>query len=177
MIKKLLPIITIISFLLLVSCASNKILSKPEDCTLEFWITDDVTEFDFSDYYFIPGMFGGSMYYGKGYAPTLTDEGYDIRPEYYVIYTLTAYPDYSSKGDFVTDIEITDPAISIYGITCNSSREEFDKVFLDLGCEIEDNGVIHRATYGKTRISFCDYESGRKITISVEVSNRQGIVF
>lgn len=158
------------------SCTYNKVLEKPKETSLEFWITDNVSSFDFTDYNQIDGVFGAKEYYGKGYEPVY-NEIYDIfeKPKHYVIYTLTGYPDCLSKGDYVTGIEITDPAISVYGITCNSSFDEFDSVFTELGCEIESTTYVHTATYKKCSVSFWNYSDIKKIFIKVEVTNKYGV--
>lgn len=170
-----------LSILFTSACTSNKILQRPEDTTLEFWVAEKVSEEDFKGHYSVEGVFGGYIYFGKEYLPNeITEENSQIKPDYCVTYTVTAYPDYSSnngKFDTVTRIEITDPAISVYGITCNSTLDDFDKVFQDLGCKIQDKGIIHIATYGKTQIAFADYEEQEIITIWVEVTNKQGISF
>ncbi len=163
------------------ACGDDPILAKPEDTALEFWITEKVSREDFQEHYCFEGVFGGLIYLGKDYPPPETAEDHSlIFPEHYVQYTVTAYPDYSSnKGifDTVTKIQITDPDVSVYGITCNSSLEEFDKVFTNLGCSIQDKGILHIAKSGKTHISFAKYEEREIITIWVEVTNKQGIDF
>lgn len=120
---------------------------------------------------------GGRQFYGKGYAPVSVDDDHNARPDTYVIYTLTAYLDYSDDGLFVTRIEITDPAVSIYGISCGSSLDEFDRAFQDLGCEIQDNGAWHIAKHGKTKVIFNASDDDRSISVSVEITNRNGIQF
>ncbi len=136
---------------------------------------------DFKNHYSVEGVLGGYVYFGKDYKPNqTTDENSLVQPEHCVRYTVTAYPDYSSNGekfDTVTRIEITDPQVSLYGITCNSTLEEFDNAFMNLGCKIQDKGIIHIATYGKTQIAFDDYEGKETITIWVEVTNKEGIIF
>ena len=50
-----------IAIILLLFCFSGcgaKTIDKPTDTNLEFWITEDVTDFDFSNYYSVPGWFG-----------------------------------------------------------------------------------------------------------------------
>lgn len=160
---------------LMSACASNKILRKPEDSTLEFWVAEKVSREDFKGHSIVAGVFGGYAYYGKDYHPDETTEDNS-----YIIYTVTAYPDYSSnkgKFDTVTNIKITDPNVSIYGINCNSSPDEFNNVFKELGCTIQNNGSLYIATYGKTRIAFADVDAGGYLIISVEVTNKYGIIF
>lgn len=170
-------LLIISSIFVFIGCANDKILAKPEDTTLEFWIAQDVSNVDFSEYYPIIGMFGGSQYYGKGYEPiSVDDEQVYIHPPC-VIYTITAYPDYADGGQFVTGIKITDPQISIYGITCNSTLQDFDKTFENLGCTIQDVGSSHVATYKKVKIALSSYNDSKTLTVWVEVTNNYGIVF
>ena len=167
-------------FVCFAACNNNSILAKPENTTLEFWIAEKVSADDFNDHEQILGMFGGDLYFGKGYHANEINEDGVVYPEHYVTYTVTAYPDYSSNGgryDTVTRIEITDTNVSVGGISCDSSLEEFDAVFKGLGCNIQDKGIIHIATFGNASISFADYDENEIITIWVNVTNKQGIVF
>lgn len=170
-------VLTLLTFVFS-SCTYSKVLKKPDDTTLEFWITDNVASFDFSNHKQIYGVFGAKRYYGKGYEPVYneTDDRFE-EPEHYVIYTVSAYPDCSNRSDYVTRIEITDPNISVYGITCNSSLEEFEKVFTDLGCQIESTMYFCTATYKKCSIALHNYSNKKSISISVEVTNKFGIVY
>ncbi len=140
---------------------------------LEFWIAENVDNVDFSAYQEKYGMFGGRQYYGKGYMPTVDQDG-QVDPEHCVIYTVTSYPDYADKAQHITCIEITDPKITVCGITVNSSFEEFEHIVLAYGMELEEtNGNYRMARQGKFSISI----DGERITLRVEVENRDGIIF
>ena len=158
--KLLLPLLLFcITLFAMVGCTDNKVLDKPEDTSLEFWVAQDV-------------------YYGKGYQPAEIIEGSEVlAPEHCVIYTVSPYPDYSSGGQFVTRIAITDPQISVYGITCDSTLQDFDATFENWGCTIQDKGLIHIATYGKVKIALASYDENKELTVWVEVTNKQGIDF
>ena len=148
----------------------------PEDCPLEFWITENVEGVDWSGHDEL-AVFGAQEYLGLGYR-ALTDEGgWNPRaPDVSVSYTVTAYPDYSSGGQFVTLIRITDPAVAVYGLTVNSSLEEWDAVMREMGYKVsrvENISTRHQAD--KDGFSFF-YGDGI-IFISAEVANEQGIVF
>ena len=180
--KLLLPLLLLcITIFVMVGCTNDKILAKPQDTSLEFWVTEKVASEDFKDHYRVDGVFGAYIYFGKDYQPNeITEENADKQPKHCVTYTITAYPDYSSnngKFDTVTRIEITDPQVSIYGITCNSTLQDFDEAFKNLGCTIQDKGLIHIATYGKVKIALASYDENKTLTIWVEVTNKQGIVF
>ena len=181
--KLLLPLLLLcITLLAMVGCTSNKILAKPQDTTLEFWVTEKVTGEDFKDHYSVVGVFGAYVYFGKDYQPNeITEENSDIQPKHCVTYTVTAYPDYSSnngKFDTVTRIQITDPQVSIYGITCHTSLEEFDETMKELGCKVsKDSDRIHTATLGKMRFKLFSFNGEGELSISVEVTNKHGIVY
>ena len=148
-------------------------LSKPET-DLEFWIAENVDGVDFSKYQIKYGLMGGTEYYGTGYVPTVDEHGQQIDPEHCVIYTVTSFPDYSDKEQHVTGIYITDPEVEFYGITVNSSFEDFENKIKAQGFEITTSNEHHRtAEKGKYSISI----TKEWIRIRVEVENKEGIIF
>lgn len=159
----------------LFGCSGNNNLSQPKT-NLEFWIGDNVDDVDFSKYQMKYGMFGGYEYYGTGYVPTLGEEGQQVDPEYCVLYTVTSYPDYSSKSKHVTRIHITDPNIELYGLSITSTEEDIrcqmeEKMGFDIE-KIEDTDILV-ATKGKYTFKF----SSKSILITVDVTNFFGIQF
>ena len=164
----------------------SPIPEKPEDTLLEFWIIENVEGTDWIDHDTPYGMYGGEAYLGKDYPLELTDGKAQI-PEEHVIYTVTPWPDYSDDSAYVTGIEITDPAISVYGLTVNSSFEEFDRVFCRQGYNISidknEYWESHSATKNDITFSlvsgtFCEGSESESIfTISAAVTNRDGVVF
>lgn len=156
---------------------------EPEDTTLEFWITENVKNVDFSQHNEIYGWMGAREFYGKGYSSTKDEDGNDVKPEHYVTYLITAYPDYADGGEYVTRIDITDPSVSMYGLTVNSTIEEYDAVFRKMGyvISVEERGVnmIFTATRAGITFELCIRHDGssRMLTIRAEVTNREGIVF
>lgn len=169
--KKFIFCITLFIFLILSSCSYTMREPKPEDTNLEFWITEDVTNFDFSSYQPKYGLFGGRMYYGTGYMPTYDDENNQIDPDRYVIYTVTNYPDYSSKSQAITEIKISDPDIHFYGLSSSSTDEEIANTLSMYGYKKDENEL----TFTKGKIKICFYNN--TITLSVEVTNKEGIIF
>ncbi len=159
----LLPII------LLTSCAASNIKKRPEDTELEFWITEDVGEVDLSDHNVNYG-FGAREYYGLGY---------EVGDEKYVSYIITAYPDYSSGGSYVTGIIVTDPDVKIMGeLTCNSSLNSWDKVLKDMGfSQKELSTVSGRWESGKFTVRIENIDGKSTFRIKAEVTNRLNIVF
>lgn len=170
----LLSAILSITLCFCVGC-SGKVPEKPDDTTLEFWITEDVSSVDFSEYIERVGVFGAYEYFGRGYSPTLED-GEQILPQYYVIYTVGGYPDTSDAWNYITRIQITDPDVQVYGITCDTSLEKFDETMKELGYKISKNtDTMHSATLGKVCFRLFSYNGEGELSISVEVTNRWGI--
>ena len=176
--KKLLVLVLVVVALLccLVGCNQDDIndLSEPPS-NLEFWIAENVDDVDFSKYQIKYGMMGGTEYYGTGYVPTIDEEGQQVDPEHCVLFTVTSYPDYSSKSQHITYISITDPSIEVYGLTINSSQEDIRyQLEVKNGFSIEElGGNTLVARKGDYTFSF----SPTEITIRVKVTNKQGIIF
>lgn len=141
---------------------------------LEFWISENVDNVDFSGYQEKYGLFGGREYYGTGYVPTIDEYGQQVDPERCVIYTVTSYPDYSDKEQHVTGIYITDPQITFCGISLNSSFYDFELLIKEQGFEITSANENHRtASKGKYSVTI----TREWIRIRVEVENKDGIIF
>ena len=92
---------------------------------LEFFILDDVIDADFSGFQEIYGWFGAREYAPKRYG--ISDDGSVPQqiPEQCVRYLVSAWPDHADGGAFVTDITVTDPKIRLFGLTIDSTAEEF----------------------------------------------------
>ena len=141
------------ALLLCLTGCGGKYLKKPET-DLEFWITENVENVDFSKYQEKYGLMGGREYYGSGYVPTTDENGEQKDPEHCVIYTVTSYPDYSSGKSHITRIFITDPEVSVYGVTLTSSSEEIKTALTEAGFSVtEKNGGV-LGEKGRFRISF-----------------------
>ena len=156
-------------------------LEMPEDTNLEFWITQDVAETDFSGYYEIVGWFGASQYYGSGYLPAFDEDGYEVDPEHYVKYKITAWPDYADGGKYITSIDFNDPKVTVYGLTVDSSFDEFERIFSEMGYELskDSSEIFERYTASKKGVSFSleTVNGKRGFSINAEVTNKKGIVF
>lgn len=150
---------------------------KPDNTSLEFWITQDVSSVDFSKHYEVIGWFGAREFYGKDYRPEEVD-GSAVEPEYCVKYLVTAYPDEADGGQYVTQIVITDPNVRVYGLTCKSTFDEFDETMKTLGYTVsKEIDAMHKATLGKVKFMLVSSESENKLIINVEVTNDSGIVY
>ena len=165
--------------------SDNNDLTQPKNTTLEFWITEDVKDQDWTGYDEIYGWMGAREFLGRGYKKTQDGDGCDQPPKYYVSYVITAWPDYADGGQFVTDITVTDPVVKVYGLTIASTFEEFDAVFESLGYELSwGEGAIKTRvatrdgiTFRLTRAVEDNPDVVPQIRISAEVTNREGIVF
>ena len=157
----------------------------PKNTSLEFWITEDVKDQDWTGHDEIYGWMGAREFLGSGYKKNEDPTGSNQHPEHYVSYVITAWPDYADGGEFVTDITVTDPVVKVYGLTVASTYEEFDAVFEPLGYELSwSDGAIETRVATKNGITFRltrAVEDNPNVVpmfrISAEVTNREGIVY
>ena len=146
----------------------------PAPDSLQHWITEEVSLADFAGLSEVEGWFGAREFYAEGYRK---EDAHQVR------YLLSAYPDYADEGLFVTKIYISDPAVSVYGITTASSAEEFVSVFSQMGFHTstsESNGYRF-ATAKKYDITFSFREATEEeigtLQIEADVTNREKIDF
>ena len=158
---------------LLAGCAVSY-LPRPET-DLEFWIAENVDGVDFSGHREKHGIMGGCEYYGSGYAPAIDESGKTTDPEECVIYTVTAFPDYSSEARHITHITITDPKIRLYGVTLRSSADEIKSAMERNGFGLREDPQRPGSLWINGKYSI--YFTAQSIVISVDVSNSSGIVF
>ena len=157
----------------------------PKNTSLEFWITEDVKDRDWTGHDEIYGWMGAREFLGSGYKKNEDPTGSNQHPEHYVSYVITAWPDYADGGEFVTDITVTDPDVTVYGLTIESTYEEFDTVFEPLGYELSwSDGAIETRVAIKNGITFRltrAVDDNPNVVpmfrISAEVTNREGIVY
>ena len=177
-VKKLIIVLAPIGILFVVICAVVSLTrpyfpQRPKNTTLEFWICDDVSSVDWNGHDEITGWMGAREFLGKDYHMS-TQGG---KPNVRVSYLLTAGPDYADDGQYVATIEITDPAVFVYGLTVESEPTEFERVMMSMGYKVElaDNS-IQRAVRDGFTFSICHGDTP-KLVISAEVSNREEICF
>lgn len=157
----------------------------PKNTSLEFWITEDVKDRDWTGHDEIYGWMGAREFLGSGYKKNEDPTGSNQHPEHYVSYVITAWPDYADGGEFVTDITVTDPDVTVYGLTIEATYEEFDAVFEPLGYELSwSDGAIETRVATKNGITFRltrTVDDNPNVVpmfrISAEVTNREGIVY
>ena len=157
----------------LTSC--GKYLDKPEDTNLEYWITEKVTIQQALEKgcTHIPGMFGGDMFLGSAYAMIEDEDHHKELPEIHVKYVLTGYPDTTNEYA-VTNIEITDPEVYVYGLTMNSSKEEIDIWMKELKFKANTD-EFGRGRYNKNNCTFIFDE--KYINISASVTNNWHVIY
>ncbi len=175
--KKLFVLLLVFLMLLSFARCSLNSLEKPET-NLEFWIGENVDDVDFSMYqekYRYGFMGSGKQYYGTGYTPTTDENGHQVSPEHCVIYTVAPFPDYTSKKCHITGISISDPDITVYGLTINSPSDDIESTMKSNGFKSVEIGNLGRKEWvkGKYHLGFSDGH----IYINVDVSNFWGIQF
>lgn len=138
------------------------------------------TDFSVGDYGVKPG-FGVTGYYDKKYGEGDINTG--EMPSTYVLYSVTSYPDFMSKKKYVTQIDVCDPEIEVYGYSIGDSSEAFGAFLTEKGFQAEEDYNIRsdRFKKGKIVIRFgIEPETQtitRSITVEVDVTNCCGVVF
>ncbi len=171
--KVCIMLICAMALALLAGCSAAS-LPRPET-DLEFWIGENADGADLSRYVQKKGLMGGREFYGSGYVPSEDENGAQTDPPECVIYTVTAFPDYSSGSQHVTRISITDPKVGFYGITLRSSADAIKAAMEKNGFRLKDDRGADGTVYvnGKYSVVF----TASSIVLSVEVTNNTGIVF
>ncbi len=115
---------------------------KPVSTGLEFWLFDDVSNYDFSGYSFHrqDNSRGAEMrVYGRKYVPTERMEheyNNTIPPKYFVLYEIEDETRYYDENMFITAITITDPDVSIYGFNVNTPIDYIRQTLVKNGYSI-----------------------------------------
>ena len=160
----------------LFSC-STFYLKKPADTNLEFWVTERVESQEFKEKgcTLLPGWFGAEEYLDHRYVAD-TSGDMAVAPAVHVTYLSSGYPDAEDKRA-ITRIHITDPEITIYGLTMNSTNTEIEDRMADMTDEFhysEVDDVLHISfNVGKCVFDF----SSSEINIAVPTTNKQGIIY
>lgn len=171
--KKIISMFILSMVFILMGCTNGNYLEKPENTNLSFWITDRVEKGALENCTFLPGGFGCNIYLDERYESITDEEGWRMAPLIHVTYTFSGYPD-SSNEYAVTHIQITDPAICVYGLTMTSSEEEIASVMLGEHFKenVSDTGQKY---YQKKNITF--QFSNLSIRINASTTNKKGIVY
>ena len=170
-------IVCLIPFLLS-ACSKTSVkpsLEKTNDTNLNFWIAQEVTYEEMKE--------KGCTYLREGYAVgeyVFLDSKYTLPedqpetlyklPEKSVTYTIGNYPKGNSSAKAITYIYVSDPEITVYGLTINSSEEEIDKRMKKIAGEPKS-----ARTYQIENVTFKFYWDG--IYIEADVKDKQFIQY
>ena len=174
--------IVLISLLVASSCANSAhlFLEKPSDTNLNYWITERVAGQYLLDNgcTFLPGWFGAEEYLDSKYEPIQEEGRMVAAPDIHVTYLITGYPDTLDERA-ITRISITDPTVTVYGLTMNSSSKDIANRMKQVGGKKLDSG---EATDDSKNYSYlignCTFVfSNVSIYISVPVTNKYNIVY
>ena len=177
--KKISSVLSILAFtLLLCGCSKDKetqasYIDKPIDTNLEFWITQRVTlkEMEEKSCTYLPGWMGADEYLDSRYEAD-TSGSMAVAPDIHVTYLVTGYPD-TLDDSAITRIEITDPSITVYGLTLESSETEIRERMDNIADSFSKDD-----SYFMFNIDNCSFMfSLEKITISVPVTNNSGVIY
>lgn len=168
--------------LLFGACSSNKkddtfYLDRPDDTNLEFWITQRVSFEDLEEKgcTYLPGWMGADQYLDSRYEADTSGEMV-VTPEIHVTYLITGYPD-TLDDRAVTRIEITDPSITVYGLTINSKDAEISKRMAGLADSFSYVTTVNEC-YLSVTIKKCSFSFMKeKIVINVPVTNNSGVIY
>lgn len=173
--------ITLLS-LFIGACSSIKIdsniyLDRPEDTNLEFWITQKVSSEDLDNKgcTYLPGWMGASEYLDSRYVAD-TSEGMAKAPKIHVTYLITGYPD-TLDGKAITHIDITDPSITVYGLTLNSTEKDIMNRITGM-TDSYSYVTTENKCYLRFTIKNCSFSfMSNKIIIDAPVTNKNGVVY
>ena len=101
---------------------------KTSDTSLDLWILQEVSDYDFTGFVEDKTHIDGCLFYGKGYEPVIKMDGSIEDPAIYVKYIIKEGTRFSHPGNYVMKIFIHDPSVYIFGLTNESTVEEFDEV-------------------------------------------------
>ena len=148
-------------------------LQRPET-NLEFWITERVSRSDFEGHDEQYGWFGADVFYGLGYSGYVDKNGSHVEPEHCVLYTLNCYPDCGDGTLHVTSIKITDPEVHIYGITVNTSFDDFETIVQQHGFTVTERTERYvKAEMGR----FVIWLMAGELAIGARTTNKYGIIY
>ena len=177
-------LILLIAVSALCSCGKEE---KRQTEGLTYWILDEFSPSDGSGVHQIPGMMGGWMYVDDRYPLKLDEYGNSVVPDVCVLYTVTAWPDFSDGNKVVTRIDISDPGVSVFGVTLDTEADEFENIMSENGLYIADLYMLPpgveqccraESPDGSYHIVLETLTNGEKrFYINAPVTNRKGILF
>lgn len=130
---------------------------------LEYWLLDEC----YGD--------GMEVVWDTGIAKEVMGSKYSY--EFYdgfVTYTLTAWPDASSGGSYVTEIRITDPTVTVYGLDVMSSKSEFKETMEELGYTVHTRENDRQVAMRDDYTIMLTREGIPELYLSAAVTDRNG---
>ena len=180
--RKLFSLLLLLSMLTLMfsSCGSNKDvkLEKPEDTNLEYWLLYNPYNKNWTE---LPNKychenFMWKSYLAQGYEPVIDEDGNLSAPQHCVIYSTGNYPLSDMGLKRITSISITDPQVSVFGLTINSTREEIDEVMTKNGFEVNYMRPVDTAiSYQNEEYSIYFYSNHTYYNSSIKIRMRNRI--
>lgn len=149
--------------------AVNQETASLIELSSEYKLLDKINSIPSDDKYCLEFDFGAIIFYENKYQ--------DINHENIVYYEMSSYPDFSfSKGNYVTQIYISDKEVEFNGITLNNSFNEICNLYKSLGFKLISQDLewnLYQKDDIKIKIATdCSY-----IDFSVQVSNILGLEF
>ncbi|MBR5947455.1 MAG: hypothetical protein IKZ82_02250 [Clostridia bacterium] len=165
--------------------------SLKTESDLEMFILTDAANADLSELQEVYGVAGQRRYVPKRYGIADNATAPQPLPEQFVLYIVSPWPDYEDGGSFVTNIQITDPKVRVFGLTIESSSEEFIEKCSMLGYNrvysidneeydgfsYYDEYTCMKSADGKNYIALAKKDSNTYIVLFAPVTNRGGIIF
>ncbi len=149
--------------------ASRSRISQLQDANLEFWLGHRVEAGDFAGHEQYFGTFGEDIYLGEDYAFLRDAHGGQRFPAHYVSYTVKSYPDAAFGKQTVTSVHVTDPEVTMWGISVNSTAEEVDEILRSHG--FRKDGEV----YKRGRLLFS--HDGASFGFGLRTTNILGVIY
>ena len=144
----------------LTSCTTSNvdITVRPKDYKLDYWLTEivDVTKIDKSLFY--KSKYEGSETYLDSRYNFINDQGQKELPEKYVTYNVNL------GKSMIQTIIITDPSITIYGLSMKSSETSIKRKLLRMGFSYQEYSG-RNPSYTTDDFNFTINESGMLLEI------------
>lgn len=194
--NKILNLLTLIFLIfLLFGCISNGANSRMvatilnDNSDLELNLLQDMSTDKYPEGFLIEQGFGVYSLCNEKYILEETEDELNFQSLLYsgtvLYYSVTAWPDYSKGGFYITQIHCSDRSIQIFGITLDSSIEEIIEVLLNNDYKYtldEDSSAYNIYKFNNNGININFYgnkETGKLINfiITASVTNRFNIIY
>ncbi|MFA7422632.1 MAG: hypothetical protein WCZ00_02735 [Acholeplasmataceae bacterium] len=179
--KKMMMVILVLCFILM-GCTrqiNEKLINSiTENSNFKYALLTEVTEDIKSEFTILDG-FGVYMLVD----PSINPDEYDVlgfmEDNQTTYYHVTAYPDHIDGGEFITRIDTSDPNIYIYDLSVGDiySKQELNDYMETIDFyPHEENESIYINEGVKIRV-YKTIDTITQLTVEVEVTNKEGIIF